>query len=98
MKKVANSNYVCNLRYTCVSIFMYTDDLMLLPPYVTLLQTIFQIVKYELSVSLTETGNYIFGRKRNDDGTIATSGWFGRTRNCKQNFCVYELKIKRPII
>ena len=49
IKKVSNSNYSCNLRFTCVSIFMYADDLILLSPSVTLLQKIFQVVEDELN-------------------------------------------------
>ena len=48
IKQISNSKYCCNLRFACVSIFMYADDLILMSPSVTILQKLFQIVEEEL--------------------------------------------------
>ena len=66
IKKVSNCNYSCNVRFTCVSIFMYADDLILLSPSITLLQKLFQIVEEELiamemSINPTKSSCIRFG-------------------------------------
>ena len=38
IKQISNSKYCCNLRFACVGIFMYADDLILMSPSVTILQ------------------------------------------------------------
>jgi exonuclease III len=48
IKTVSNSNYCCNIRFTCVSIFMYADDLIIMSPSVTMLQKLFTLVENEL--------------------------------------------------
>jgi exonuclease III len=48
IKRISNSKYCCNLLFTCVSIFMYADDLILMSPSVTVLQKLFKIVEEEL--------------------------------------------------
>jgi Reverse transcriptase (RNA-dependent DNA polymerase) len=45
---VFKSNYCCKVRFTCVSIFMYADDIILMSPSVTLLQKLFLLVEKEL--------------------------------------------------
>ena len=46
---IANSRYCCNVRFTCASIFMYADDLILMSPSVTVLQKLFKIVEEDLT-------------------------------------------------
>jgi len=41
IKVISNSKYCCNLRFTCVSIFVYADNLILMSPSVTVLQKLF---------------------------------------------------------
>ena len=48
IKQISISKHCCNLRFACVSIFMYADDLILMSPSVTILQKLFQIVEEEL--------------------------------------------------
>ena len=43
IKKVSNSNYSCNLLFTCISPFMWADDLLLLSHSVKFLQKTFQL-------------------------------------------------------
>ena len=49
IRHISNSKYCCNIRFTCVSIFMYADDLILMSPSVTALQKLFNIVEEELT-------------------------------------------------
>ena len=50
IKHKSNSQYCCNVRFTCVSIFMYADDFILMSSSVIVLQKLFKIVKGELMV------------------------------------------------
>jgi exonuclease III len=50
IKTVSNSNYCCKVHFSCVSIFMYADDLILVSPSVTLLQKLFLLVEEELRI------------------------------------------------
>lgn len=45
---VSKSNYCCKVRFTCVSIILYADDIILMSPSVTLLQKMFQLIEKEL--------------------------------------------------
>ena len=49
IKHKSNSRYCCNVRFTCASIFMYADDLILMSPSVTVLQKLFKIVEEDLT-------------------------------------------------
>ena len=48
INRISNSKYCCNVRFACVSIFMYADDLILMSPSITVLQKLFKIVEDEL--------------------------------------------------
>ena len=48
INRISNSKYCCNVRFACVSIFMYADDLILMSPSVTALQKLLKIVEDEL--------------------------------------------------
>lgn len=48
IRHISDSKYCCNIRFTCVSIFMYADDLILMSPSVTVLQKLLEIVEEEL--------------------------------------------------
>jgi Reverse transcriptase (RNA-dependent DNA polymerase) len=48
IKTVSHSKFCCNIRFSCVSIFMYADDLIIMSPSVTLLQKLFTLVENEL--------------------------------------------------
>ena len=45
IKHTSNRRYYCNLRFTCASIFMYADDLILMFPSATVLHKLFKIVE-----------------------------------------------------
>ncbi|MFM2293446.1 MAG: hypothetical protein RIS29_3259, partial [Bacteroidota bacterium] len=47
--KITRSNTGCNVRLTCISIFMYADDILILSPSVTYLQRLIRLVESELS-------------------------------------------------
>ncbi len=49
IKKILNSKYCCKIKFTWVSVFMYADDLLLLSPSVTYLQSIIRIAEDELA-------------------------------------------------
>jgi hypothetical protein len=49
IKKILQSKFCCKIRFTCVSIFMYADDLLLLSPSITFLQRIVRIAEDELT-------------------------------------------------
>jgi exonuclease III len=66
IKQVSNSKYCCNLRFACVSIFMYADDIILMSPSVTILQKLFQIVEdnlksLEMSINPSKSSCIRFG-------------------------------------
>jgi len=44
IKVISNSKYCCNLRFTCMSIFMNTDNLILMSHSVTVLHKLINIV------------------------------------------------------
>ena len=48
IKHISSSKYCCDVRFVCVNIFMYADDLILMSPSVTVLQNLFKIVEEEL--------------------------------------------------
>jgi hypothetical protein len=47
IRKIENSEFCCKIRFTCVSLIMYADDLLILSPSVTLLQHMVLIVEEE---------------------------------------------------
>ena len=49
IKKISNRKYCCKIKFTCVSVFMYADNLFLLSPSVTYLQSIIRIAEDELA-------------------------------------------------
>ena len=49
INKISNRKSCCKMRFTCVSVFMYADDLLLLSPSVTYLERIIRIAEEELS-------------------------------------------------
>jgi len=48
IKLISNSKYCCNSHFTCVSVFMLANDLMLMSHSVTVLHKLFNIVEEEL--------------------------------------------------
>ena len=48
IEHISSSKYCCDVRFVCVNIFMYADDLILMSPSVTVLQNLFKIVEEEL--------------------------------------------------
>lgn len=66
IKRISNSKFCCNLRFACVSIFMYADDIILMSPSVTILQKLFQIVEdnlmsIEMSINPSKSSCIRFG-------------------------------------
>ena len=49
INKISSNKHCCKVRFTCVSVFMYADDLLLLSPSVTYLQSIIRIAEEELA-------------------------------------------------
>ena len=70
IRHTSNSKYCCNIRFTCVNIFMYADDLILMSPSVTVLQKLFEIVEEELtalemSINPSKSSCITFGPRYN---------------------------------
>jgi hypothetical protein len=64
--EIARSKFSCTYRFTCISVFMYADDLILLSPSVSSLQEIINIVEeqlllLEMSVNVSKSACLRFG-------------------------------------
>jgi len=49
VKKISDSNIACYMKYFCMSILLYADDILLIAPSVTSLQQLMHLCEQELA-------------------------------------------------